>query len=89
MPDVPLKFMGIEVCDHVAIRWDKYEGSMWRMGVANAIDAMTKAAQRVALDLKDDGCNWFPDEWSEGRIAGKESAAEDILDMLSEFKDTQ
>lgn len=85
-PDVPLTYRGVEVCDYTAYRWDVPEGIGWRMGVDMALDAVIETAERVTKDLEDDGCSWFPSEWEEGRIAGKESAAEEVRDMLYTYK---
>lgn len=85
-PDVPLTYRGVEVCDHVAYRWDTYEGSMWRMGVDNAADELIKAAEDVCKSLEDDGTQWFPSDWEVGMIEGKERAAEYMKDALMDYK---
>ena len=86
LPSVPLSYRVIEVCDQVANRWIAYEGTMWRMGVDQALEAVTEAAESLCKDLDYGSGAWFPSEWVEGRDAGKESAAEEVRDMMNTYK---
>lgn len=81
LPSVPLEYRGIEVCDHVANRWVAYEGTMWRMGVDQALDAVTATvtAERRAVD---EAGSYFYSEWEEGLQTGMERAAENIEDIV-------
>jgi hypothetical protein len=86
LPKVPQIYRGIEVCDHVANRWLSYEGTMWRMGIDQALDAVTETvvAERRAVD---DAGSYFYSEWEEGLQTGKERAAENIEDaVLDKYK---
>lgn len=55
LPSVPLSYRGIEVCDHVANRWIAYEGTMWRMGVDQALDAALKTVEDECHELTTGG----------------------------------
>lgn len=85
LPTVPETYRGIEVCDHVANRWLSYEGTMWRMGIDQALDAAmeTVTAERKEIDSY---YSFFCDEWEEGVQTGKERAAENIEDAMAKYK---
>lgn len=85
-PDVPLKYRGIEVCEYIAYRWNVPEGEGWRMGIDQALEAVTEAAESLCKELDYGSDAWFPSEWVEGRDAGKEAAAEEIRDMMNTYK---
>lgn len=84
-PDVPETYRGVEVCDHVAHRWTTYEGSMWRMGVNNAIDSVLETLDN---EMKYWGGGFYPymDDFASGIDEGKERAADGIKDAVSHYK---
>lgn len=85
-PDVPMEYRGIEVCDYIAYRWDNTEGTGWRFGVDNALDTVIEAAEDVCKDLNYGSGDYYPNEYTQGRDDGKESAAEDIEYMVRHYK---
>lgn len=85
LPTVPETYRGIEVCDHVANRWLSYEGSMWRMGIDQALEAVTKTVEQEVKDIEST-YSFFCDEWEEGLQEGKERAAENIEDAMAKYK---
>ncbi len=85
LPKVPLLYRGIEVCDHVTNRWLSYEGTMWRMGIDQALDAVlvTVHTEQEAIER---GYQMFCDEWEDGLQTGRERGAESIADALYIYK---
>lgn len=86
LPKVPLTYRGIEVCDHVANRWLSYEGTMWRMGIDQALDAILSAVESDCEDLKQGSYYYGADDWGIGLDEGKARAAEYIEDTVSTYK---
>ncbi|WPH58913.1 hypothetical protein SEA_LUCKYSOCKE_155 [Streptomyces phage LuckySocke] len=84
-PDIPPTYRGVEVCDHVAYRWETYEGSMWRMGVDNALDSVLKDLDN---EMEYWGGGFYPymDDYASGIDEGKERAADNIRDAVSTYK---
>ncbi len=86
LPKVPLTYRGIEVCDHVANRWLSYEGTMWRMGIDQALDSVIESIESECKDLESGGDSWFPDDFMQGVDEGKERAADSVRDTLYNYK---
>lgn len=84
-PDVPLKYRGIEVSEHVAFRWFNYYGTMWRMGIDNALDDIMGAVESECKNLEDTSAWYYHDDWAAGVDEGKECAADYIRDVLSTY----
>lgn len=85
-PDVPLTYRGVEVSEHVAFRWFNYYGTMWRMGIDNALDTMLESVENECKDLENGSAWFYPDDWTAGMDEGKERAAEYIRDAVSYYK---
>jgi hypothetical protein len=85
-PDVPTTYRGIEVSDHVSWRWFSYEGTMWREGVNNALDAVIETVQAESKDIYSAVGLMYYSEWDSGLQEGRERAAEYFVDAMDTYK---
>jgi hypothetical protein len=85
MPDVPSTYRGVEVCDHVAYRWGSYEGSMWRMGIDQALDAVLESLDDEMKYWNSSYWGWN-DGYDSGLYDGKEQAADNTRDAVNTYK---
>lgn len=85
LPSVPLEYRGIEVCDHVANRWIAYEGTMWRMGVDQALESVTELVSKHVTEVTSNVPMFFIHEWAEGAQYGREDALEELTDDMKKY----